>query len=62
MAERELRHVAPRECRLLPDSGIGGTIAGIGVGKVLGTRKELLERGFAAAVIVVGGYLTASSL
>lgn len=47
---------------LLVAGGIGGTIAGIAVGKVLGARMGLLERGFAAVVIALGGYISASSL
>jgi uncharacterized membrane protein YfcA len=46
---------------LLIAGGVGGTIAGIALGKVLGARKGLLERGFAAVVIAVGGYVIASS-
>jgi len=46
---------------LLVAGGIAGTIAGIALGKVLGTRKGLLERGFAAVVIVTGAYIIASS-
>lgn len=42
--------------------GVGGTLAGISLGKMLGARKELLERGFAAVVISVGGYAIASAL
>ena len=47
---------------LLVAGGVGGTIAGIALGKVLGGSKGLLERGFAAVVIAVGGYVIASSL
>ncbi len=47
---------------LLVAGGVGGTIAGIALGKRLGTRKGLLERGFAAVVIAIGGYVIASSL
>ena len=47
---------------LLVAGGIGGTIAGIALGKVLGGSKGVLERGFAAVVIAVGGYVIASSL
>lgn len=42
--------------------GVGGTLAGISLGKMLGARKGLLERGFAAVVISVGGYVIASAL
>lgn len=42
--------------------GVGGTLAGISLGKMLGARKGLLERGFAAVVISVGGYAIASAL
>lgn len=47
---------------LLVAGGIGGTIAGIALSKLLGTRKGLLERGFAGVVIIVGGYVIASSM
>jgi uncharacterized protein len=47
---------------LLVTGGAGGTVAGIVLGRVLGTRKGLLERGFAAVVIAVGGYVAISSL
>ncbi|MGO1305761.1 sulfite exporter TauE/SafE family protein [Sphingomonas parapaucimobilis] len=47
---------------LLVAGGIVGTIGGIALGKVLGTRKGLLERGFAAIVIAIGAYITASSI
>lgn len=47
---------------LLVAGGVGGTIAGIMLGKMLGTGKGLLERGFAAGVIAVGGYVVASSI
>lgn len=47
---------------LLVTGGVGGTIAGIALSKVLGTRKGLLERGFAAVVVTVGGYVIASSI
>lgn len=46
---------------LLVAGGVAGTIAGITLGKVLSGRKGLLERGFAALVIAVGGYVIASS-
>lgn len=42
--------------------GVGGTIGGIALGKRLGGRKGVLERGFAAVVIGVGLYVSASSL
>jgi uncharacterized protein len=47
---------------LLVAGGVGGTIAGLALGKLLGTRKGLLERGFAAMVIAIGAYITASSI
>ncbi|QKS02371.1 sulfite exporter TauE/SafE family protein (plasmid) [Sphingomonas sp. CL5.1] len=47
---------------LLVAGGVGGTIAGIGLGKLLGTRKGLLERSFAIVVVAIGTYVTASSL
>lgn len=46
---------------LLVAGGSGGTIAGIALGKVLGTHKGVLERSFAVVVIMVGGYVIASS-
>jgi len=46
---------------LLVAGGIGGTIAGVTLGKVMSTRKGLLERGFAVVVILVGGYVSTSS-
>jgi uncharacterized membrane protein YfcA len=47
---------------LLVAGGVGGTIIGITLSKVLSTHKGLLERGFAIIVIAVGGYVVASSL
>lgn len=47
---------------LLVAGGVGGTVGGIRLGKALGNRKGLLERGFAAVVIAIGGYITASSI
>jgi len=47
---------------LLVVGGIAGTIAGIALGKILGTHKELLERGFATVVIAIGAYITASPI
>jgi uncharacterized protein len=47
---------------LLIVGGVAGTIAGIALGKILGTHKGLLERGFAAVVIAIGAYITASSI
>lgn len=47
---------------LLVAGGIGGTIAGIALGRIFGTRKGLLERGFAVLVIAVGGYAVVSSM
>lgn len=41
--------------------GVGGTLAGISLGKTLGAKKGLLERGFAAVVITVGSYIIASA-
>lgn len=46
---------------LLVAGGSGGTVGGIALGKFLGTRKRLLELGFAAMVIVIGAYVTLSS-
>ena len=47
---------------LLVAGGVGGTIAGLALGRSLGSRKGLLERGFAAIVVAVGAYVIASSL
>lgn len=47
---------------LLVMGGIGGTIGGIALGKLLSGRKGLLERGFAAAVIAIGAYIAVSSI
>jgi uncharacterized membrane protein YfcA len=47
---------------LLVAGGIAGTFGGIVLGKVLGTRKGLLERGFAAVVIAIGAYIIMSSI
>lgn len=51
-----------RVTALLVSGGIVGTIGGIMLSKVLGTRKGLLERGFSAVVIAIGAYITASSV
>lgn len=47
---------------LLVLGGIGGTVAGIMLGRKLGSRKGVLERGFAGVVIAVGSYVTLSSI
>ncbi len=47
---------------LLVAGGVGSTITGIALGRSLGARKGLLERGFAGVVIAVGIYVMASSL
>lgn len=47
---------------LLVLGGMAGTIAGIALGKSLGTRKGLLERSFASVVIAIGAYITTSSV
>ena len=47
---------------LLVTGGIGGTVTGVALGKVLGAHKGLLERGFAAMVIAIGTYITVSSI
>lgn len=47
---------------LLVAGGGAGTLAGMALGRSLGERKGLLERGFAAVVIAVGSYVTVSSL
>ncbi|WP_235513515.1 MULTISPECIES: hypothetical protein [unclassified Sphingomonas] len=46
---------------LLVMGGVVGTVGGIALGKVLGARKGLLERGFAAVVIAIGAYIITSS-
>ena len=51
-----------RVTALLVLGGIVGTIGGIALGKILGGRKGLLERGFAAVVIATGSYVAASSI
>lgn len=43
-----------RVTALLVAGGLVGTIGGVELGKVLGTRKGLLDRGFAAVVIAIG--------
>ncbi len=47
---------------LLIAGGFAGTIAGIGAGRLLGSRKRLLEIGFAVLVVAVGSYVTATAL
>lgn len=47
---------------LLIAGGVGGTAAGIALGRRFAMRKGLLERGFAAVVIAVGGYVMATSM
>jgi uncharacterized membrane protein YfcA len=47
---------------LLVAGGVAGTIAGIALGRVLGARKGVLERGFAAVVIAIGVYIVISSI
>lgn len=47
---------------LLVAGGVAGTAAGLVLGRVLGARKGLLDRGFAAVVIAMGGYVIASSM
>ncbi|MBX7489854.1 TSUP family transporter [Qipengyuania sp. GH25] len=42
---------------LLVAGGILGTLSGIVIGKKLGAREALLERGFAALVIAIGAYI-----
>jgi uncharacterized membrane protein YfcA len=46
---------------LLVAGGVVGTFAGIALGRQLGTRKGLLERGFATVVIAVGIYVMVST-
>lgn len=45
---------------LLVAGGILGTVSGIVIGKTLGTREGLLERGFAILVIAIGAYVAIS--
>ncbi len=47
---------------LLVVGGVAGTAIGLVLGRLLGARKGLLERGFAAVVIAVGGYVITSSI
>lgn len=47
---------------LLVAGGILGSLAGIALGRKLGAREGLLERGFAAMVILIGGYVTTSAI
>lgn len=47
---------------LLIAGGAGGTIAGIALGRLLGTHRGLLERGLAGVVIAVGTYVAVSAL
>lgn len=42
--------------------GVAGSVAGRLAGKRIAGRKNLLERGFAAVVIAVGGFVVVSSL
>lgn len=42
--------------------GLAGTVVGRRAGKALAGRKNLLERGFAAVVIAVGGFVAWSAL
>lgn len=45
---------------LLVAGGLVGAVTGIALGKKLGAREGLLERGFAALVIAIGGYVAVS--
>ncbi|GAB5350340.1 sulfite exporter TauE/SafE family protein [Qipengyuania sp. 483] len=45
---------------LLVAGGLVGAMAGIALGKKLGAREGMLERGFAALVIAIGGYVAVS--
>ena len=45
---------------LLVTGGVAGAVTGIALGKKLGAREGLLERGFAALVIAIGGYVAVS--
>lgn len=47
---------------LLIAGGVAGALLGIALGRLLSTRKGLLERGFAGIVIAAGVYVAASSL
>ena len=45
---------------LLVAGGLVGAMTGIALGKKLGAREGVLERGFAALVIAIGGYVAVS--
>lgn len=47
---------------LLVAGGLFGALAGIALGRKLGAREGLLERGFAALVILIGGYVTLGAI
>ena len=47
---------------LLIAGGILGTVSGIVIGKTLGAREGLLERGFAILVIAIGGYVAIGTI
>lgn len=47
---------------LLIIGGVAGTLAGMSLGRLLSSRKGMLERAFASVVIAVGTYVTAASL
>lgn len=51
-----------RMTAMLVAGGVGGTIAGIGLGTVLSARKGIIERSFATIVIAIGAYVTTASL
>lgn len=46
---------------LLIAGGVAGTVIGIALGKTLGARKGLLEKGLAAAIVMIGIYIIGSS-
>ena len=46
---------------LLVAGGLVGAMAGIALGKKLGAREGVLERGFAALVIAIGGYVAVTA-
>ncbi|MAM38655.1 MAG: hypothetical protein CL949_09190 [Erythrobacter sp.] len=46
---------------LLVAGGLVGAMVGIALGKKLGAREGVLERGFAALVIVIGGYVAVTA-
>lgn len=47
---------------LLIAGGVAGTAAGVSLSRVAGGRKGLLEKGFAATVVLVGSYVAFTSV